>query len=348
MDERKLTYLVRQELDRSVRTISPELDKRLARKLGRNIATESQFRPFYLRPALAFAVLAAFAFTTGSLLSKQTLDASEARAEGPAVVNDFSKNFSQPTLVNPIETNEAAAPQTMTAIDVAKRYGVPHSVSQPSFIAISNEPAELTRANAALSMDPVSRFGFLGSTHATSEPMNVASTPAIPGALLLSAPIENKENFDLNTIFDQSEKSSEARSLGYQVQDRQQNFYISRERAGAVYQVLPGGRLKPVIEGLSRPRGLAFDQAGNLYIVESGTGRLWRMENLNGTLSPNSSKVFAENFASTDRAELSDLVINGNGDLFVSATMANQASVVYQISTKQPTAWWKFFCWYRC
>lgn len=333
MDERELTHLVRQELDRTIHTISSELDGRLAQTIGHGAISESRSQLFYFRPAVALAVIAALTFTAGSLLSRQALEQSATRAEGPVVLNDFSGNFSRPILVA-----ESRQSSHRAIADIVNLHGNAESISSPSFVTVS---PELTRVNRTFSTDSVSRFGISSNSgNSSAEPMGVSSSRADT----FSQPIDNSA---LESMLSRVEGSTERLSLGYQVEDHRNNLYISRESAGAVYKVWPDGRLSPVIEGLSRPRGLAFDRMGNLYILESGTGRVWRIEPVNGELVPQTSKIFAENFGQRDDSKLSDVAISRTDELFVGAATA-QGTVVYKISPKQPTPWWKFFCWYRC
>ena len=52
---------------------------------------------------------------------------------------------------------------------------------------------------------------------------------------------------------------------------------MAEETAGRVSQVGPSGGITPVITGLTSPEGIAFDDAGNLYVVEDiQAGRLIR------------------------------------------------------------------------
>ena len=54
-------------------------------------------------------------------------------------------------------------------------------------------------------------------------------------------------------------------------------LYVAEETAGVVSQVGPTGNITPVLAGLSSPEGIAFDDQGNLFVVEDvANGRLIR------------------------------------------------------------------------
>jgi sugar lactone lactonase YvrE len=52
-----------------------------------------------------------------------------------------------------------------------------------------------------------------------------------------------------------------------------------------VWQILSPHVLSPVATGLAAPEGLAVDQDGSLLVVESGAGRLSRIDLLTGVIS---------------------------------------------------------------
>jgi len=44
--------------------------------------------------------------------------------------------------------------------------------------------------------------------------------------------------------------------------------------SGAIFEFTPDGTQSIFVSGLSYPQGLAFDNAGNLFVVENGTGSI--------------------------------------------------------------------------
>jgi sugar lactone lactonase YvrE len=54
---------------------------------------------------------------------------------------------------------------------------------------------------------------------------------------------------------------------------------VAEELAGRVSRVDADGTVTPLVEGLASPEGIAFDPAGNLYVVEDvQDGRLLRVD----------------------------------------------------------------------
>ena len=49
-------------------------------------------------------------------------------------------------------------------------------------------------------------------------------------------------------------------------------LYVTEEGAGRVSRIEANGSLTPVIEGLNQPEGIAFDNSGNLFVVEDIDG----------------------------------------------------------------------------
>jgi sugar lactone lactonase YvrE len=63
------------------------------------------------------------------------------------------------------------------------------------------------------------------------------------------------------------------------------NLWVSDWATGVVWQILSPHVLSPVATGLAAPEGLAVDQDGSLLVVESGAGRLSRIDLLTGVIS---------------------------------------------------------------
>lgn len=147
-------------------------------------------------------------------------------------------------------------------------------------------------------------------------------------------------------------------------------FFIMDSR---IIKIAPGGESFVIAENLDDPRSLAFDSEGNLLVLESGRGRILRVEPKEGKIKAGSPvSVFAEGFASSSK-ELKDiakmreersehlalelepkervepvyLAVNKAGEIFVGGQAADGEAVVYKIGRK-PFKWWKFYCLYRC
>lgn len=126
-----------------------------------------------------------------------------------------------------------------------------------------------------------------------------------------------------------------------------------------------------IAENLDDPSSLAFDAEGNLLVVESGRGRILRIEPKEGEVKAGSPvSVFAEGFASsapehrdieamresrlerldvarTERVRPAYVTVNKAGEIFVGWWAENGEAVVYKIGRKS-FKWWKFYCLYRC
>jgi hypothetical protein len=132
----------------------------------------------------------------------------------------------------------------------------------------------------------------------------------------------------------------------------------------------PTGEESVIVSGLDRPRSLALDPEGNLLLFEGGTGRILRVEAVDGELKPGSPfSVLAVvqlpwEERSTEKPEetlksglgfvLQDLVaepvyltVNERGEIFVGERTDNGQAVVYKIARKG-FQWWKFYCLYQC
>lgn len=123
-----------------------------------------------------------------------------------------------------------------------------------------------------------------------------------------------------------------------------------------------------VLEGLDHPNGLAFDRDGSLLVLESGKGRILRVEPVEGEIKAGSPvSVLAEGFsrsvaqdsermkqgehlalelAPEERGKSVYLAVSERGEIFVGEQLDGEA-VVYKIGRKS-FKWWKFYCLYRC
>jgi sugar lactone lactonase YvrE len=55
------------------------------------------------------------------------------------------------------------------------------------------------------------------------------------------------------------------------------DLYVTQPQAGKVSRIRPVGTRITLLEGLNGPRDPVFDAAGNLYVVETGAGRILRI-----------------------------------------------------------------------
>jgi hypothetical protein len=132
----------------------------------------------------------------------------------------------------------------------------------------------------------------------------------------------------------------------------------------------PEGESSVIRDDLDEPSALAFDSEGHLLVLESGKGRIVRVQAIAGEIKSGSSvSVFAEGFAgsATSREGLSTqmmreeglesqpresvwpvyLTVNEAGEIFVGGRAAGGEAVVYKIGRKS-FKWWKFYCLYQC
>lgn len=130
-----------------------------------------------------------------------------------------------------------------------------------------------------------------------------------------------------------------------------------------IVKVTPKGGSSVIAENLDKPGSLAFDSEGGLLVLESGKGRILRIEPKDGEIQLGSPiSVFAEGFASAARhdeekfkegLQLEEhvgpvyLAVSKSGEIFVGGRAENGETVVYKIERKK-FKWWKFYCLYRC
>lgn len=55
------------------------------------------------------------------------------------------------------------------------------------------------------------------------------------------------------------------------------DLYVAQPQVGKVSRIKPDGTRVTLMEGLKEPRDPAFDAAGNLYVAESGAGRILKL-----------------------------------------------------------------------
>jgi len=106
------------------------------------------------------------------------------------------------------------------------------------------------------------------------------------------------------------------------------DLWVSDWASGLVWQIVADGApvMLPVASGLSLPEGLAFDTDGSLLVVESGAGRLSRIDLLSGIVS-----TVVDGLALGDEAvpgyeaiwSLSDVAVGPSGYIYVTGDVAN-------------------------
>lgn len=156
--------------------------------------------------------------------------------------------------------------------------------------------------------------------------------------------------------------------------DQAGNQFLAEKSGRIVKRSFKDGAIQEevVLEGLDHPNGLAFDRDGSLLVLESGKGRILRVEPVEGEIRAGSPvSVLAEGFGKSValREDLSErmvreehllalelapgervrpvyLAVSERGEIFVGEQLDGEA-VVYKIGRKS-FKWWKFYCLYRC
>ncbi len=152
------------------------------------------------------------------------------------------------------------------------------------------------------------------------------------------------------------------------------NRFVLEESGRIAKRTLEDEEIKEeiVLEGLDHPNGLAFDRDGSLLVLESGKGRILRVEPVEGEIRVGSPvSVLAEGFGKSValREDLSErmmrrehralelgpeesvkpvyLTVSEQGEVFVGGQTETGEAVVYKIERKS-FKWWKFYCFYQC
>jgi DNA-binding beta-propeller fold protein YncE len=103
---------------------------------------------------------------------------------------------------------------------------------------------------------------------------------------------------------------------------------------GFIYQYNPGGVQSTFAAGLSRPRGVAFDHSGNLFVVTN------TFDSVSGTFQPSIVKITPDGVQSTFATISGDffgsgLAMDASGNIFVMAvddTSATGAATIYKFT----------------
>jgi hypothetical protein len=387
MDERDLSHLVKKSLDGVSGAMLPELDRRLQRHWTRQrISPPRHAGALSWRPAIAIVVLG-LVFTLGSFWSKQSLELAELRADGPRV---YSLEFSQPKLVaqstrSPREAVHAAAQELLLtgmmtrarARDdfIDENIVLTHSIGQvvaqdvistreslPRQLIFETKPAQsFTLQFSAPSEEEMNmRLSVTLRSYAQPPQTDVTTdsqtASALPGdGLLVGA---SPPGAMASAVSHYSTVTT--RSARVEITDERGNVYLVQQTALAdLMQITPDGRQLVLLEGLQYPRALALDRAGNLYVLESGMGRILRVDAVDGEITPFSPiAVFALGFSTllgvdrlrkrgVEELDPSYMFINELDEIYV-GDATPRGTLVYKISPREPTPWWKFFCWYRC
>ena len=54
------------------------------------------------------------------------------------------------------------------------------------------------------------------------------------------------------------------------------NLFVADQNSGKIYEITPGGAMSTFASGLALPTGLAFDSAGNLFVADNGNGNIYK------------------------------------------------------------------------
>jgi sugar lactone lactonase YvrE len=113
------------------------------------------------------------------------------------------------------------------------------------------------------------------------------------------------------------------------------DLWVADWATGLIHQVAGDGAPRVLASGLSFPEGMAVDRDGSLLIVESGAGRLTRIDPATGASSTVADGLAMEAQGpaalASIGAEMSDVAVDSTGTIFVSAAGADD-SAIYRIS----------------
>jgi sugar lactone lactonase YvrE len=121
-----------------------------------------------------------------------------------------------------------------------------------------------------------------------------------------------------------------------------QVLHVAEETAGRVSQIGPNGIVTPVITGLTMPEGIAFDDAGNLYVVQdTQAGRLVKRttDGLTTTLATNLDAPEGIVWASDDALYVTESnieFVENPADLRARSAVVSSSGTVTRIITTIP------------
>jgi sugar lactone lactonase YvrE len=114
------------------------------------------------------------------------------------------------------------------------------------------------------------------------------------------------------------------------------DLWVGDWASGVVWQIVAGGEVlaspAPVASGLARPEGLALDRDGSLLVVESGLGRVTRLDPITGATRPVASGLGlgAPAVPGTPPTWIfNSVAVGATGEIYVTGDVAN---VVYRLS----------------
>ena len=110
------------------------------------------------------------------------------------------------------------------------------------------------------------------------------------------------------------------------------DLWVADWWTGQIHQIAGEGAPRVVAEGLSFPEGMAVDRDGSLLVVETGAGRLTRIDPATGDRSTVADGLATDvqGPLSLGASELSSVAVDSAGNILVSAA-GSQGSVIYRI-----------------
>jgi sugar lactone lactonase YvrE len=115
------------------------------------------------------------------------------------------------------------------------------------------------------------------------------------------------------------------------------DLWVADRAAGAVFQVVAGGEVlaqpRPVAGGLAKPEGLAVDEDGGFYVVETGARRLSYIDPATGQVTPIASGLVLSGDlpGMPPTGIFNGVAVAPSGAVFVTA---DRASRVYRLDLK--------------
>ena len=110
------------------------------------------------------------------------------------------------------------------------------------------------------------------------------------------------------------------------------HLWVADWATGRIHQIAGDGAPSVTAEDLSFPEGMAVDRDGSLLVVETGAGRLTRIDPATGDKSTVADGLATDvqGPASMGASELSSVAVDSAGNILVSAA-GSQGSVIYRI-----------------